>query len=275
MRPEEDMFCRVIGMTPRELMYVPGFSAMNVDLNGQVVAITGASSGIGEATALACVEAGAAVSLAARRTDRIEALAERITSGGGRALAIATDVGDEDQAKAFVERTHAELGRLDALVNNAGVMLLGPINGAPTEEWRRMIHANVFGVLYSTHAAVPLMLEQGSGSIVNVSSVAGRVARAGSGVYNATKWAVGAFSEALRQEVTTSNIRVTLIEPGAVATELVGHNRPEIVEAMRSGFQGIEPIAAEDIAGAILFALGQPQNVSINELLVRPTSQQR
>jgi NADP-dependent 3-hydroxy acid dehydrogenase YdfG len=248
---------------------------MNVDLNGQVVAITGASSGIGEATALACVEAGAAVALAARRLDRIEGLADRINSGGGRALAIATDVGEEDQAKAFVDRAHAELGRLDALVNNAGVMLLGPINGAPTEEWRRMIHANVFGVMYCTHAAVPLMLEQGSGSIVNVSSVAGRVARAGSGVYNATKWAVGAFSEALRQEVTTSNIRVTLIEPGAVATELVGHNRPQIIEAMRSGFQGIEPIAAEDIAGAILFVLGQPQNVSINELLVRPTSQQR
>jgi len=251
------------------------FRAMSSDLDGNVVAITGASSGIGEATALACAKAGAAVALAARRTDRIDALAERINGEGGRAVAIATDVGEEDQARAFVERAHSELGRLDALVNNAGVMLLGPINGAPTEEWRRMIHANVFGVMYCTHAALPLMLEQGSGSIVNVSSVAGRVARAGSGVYNASKWAVGAFSEALRQEVTTSNIRVTLIEPGAVATELVGHNRQEVQDALREGFKGIEPIAADDIANAILFALTQPHNVSINELLVRPTSQQR
>src|SRR4051812_44053902 len=248
---------------------------MTADLSRQVVAVTGASSGIGEATAVACARAGASVSLAARRADRIEALAQRIAEEGGRALAVETDVGEESQARAFIERTQAELGRLDALVNNAGVMLLGPINGAPTEEWRRMIHANVFGVMYCTHAALPLMLEQGSGSIVNVSSVAGRVARAGSGVYNATKWAVGAFSEALRREVTTSNIRVTLIERGAVATELVGHNRQEIQDVMRQGFKGIEPIAAEDIANAILFALGQPQNVSINELLVRPTSQQR
>jgi NADP-dependent 3-hydroxy acid dehydrogenase YdfG len=248
---------------------------MTFDLNGQVVAITGASSGIGEATALACAEAGAAVALAARRADRIEALAERIAADGGRALAVATDVADEDQARAFVERAHAELGRLDVLVNNAGVMLLGPINGAPTDEWRRMIEVNVFGVLYCTHAALPLMLEQGSGSIVNVSSVAGRFARAGSGVYNATKFAVGAFSEALRQEVTTSNIRVTLVEPGAVATELAGHNRPEILEEIGKRFAGVELLAAEDIANAILFAIGQPQNVSINELLVRPTSQER
>jgi NADP-dependent 3-hydroxy acid dehydrogenase YdfG len=248
---------------------------MTFDLSGQVVAITGASSGIGEATALACAEAGAAVALAARRTDRIDALAERINGDGGRAVAIATDVSDEGQANTFVERTRSELGRLDALVNNAGVMLLGPIAGAPTEEWRRMIDANVYGVLYCTHAALPGMLEQGSGSIVNVSSVAGRVARAGSGVYNATKWAVGAFSEALRQEVTAQGIRVTLIEPGAVATELVSHNRDEIQEAMRKNFAGIEPIAAADIANAILYALGQPPNVSINELLVRPTSQTR
>src|SRR3954470_5159449 len=253
----------------------PSLARMNVSLSKQDVAITGASSGIGEAPALACARAGASVALAARRADRIEALAERITGDGGTAVAISADVGGEAQARACVEQAHEQLGRLDVLVNNAGVMLLGPIAGADTEEWRRMIDANVFGVLYCTHAALPLMLEQGSGSIVNISSVAGRVARAGSGVYNATKWAVGAFSEALRQEVTTSNIRVTLIEPGAVATELVGHNRQEVQDAMRQGFKGIEPIAADDIANAILFALTQPHNVSINELLVRPTSQQR
>ena len=171
-----------------------------IDLSSKVVAVTGASSGIGEATALACARAGAAVALGARRGERIDALAIQIKEEGGSALAIPTDVGEEAQARAFVQRTHSELGRLDVLVNNAGVMLLGPIENAPTEEWRRMIHANVFGVLYCTHAALPLMREQGGGHIVNVSSVAGRVARAGSGVYNLTKFGVGAFSESLRQE---------------------------------------------------------------------------
>ena len=248
---------------------------MDIDLTGGVVAITGASSGIGEATALACAQAGASVALAARRADRIDALAERIAREhpSVRALAIPTDVGEEEQARAFVERAHAELGRLDALVNNAGVMLLGPIEGAPTDEWRRMIDANLFGVLYCTHAALPLMRAQGAGHIVNVSSVAGRVARAGSGVYNLTKWGVNAFSEALRQECVDVGIRVTIVEPGAVATELPGHNRPEILDQLRKRFGSIEPLQAEDIANAIVFALGQPDHVAINELLVRPSRQ--
>ena len=248
---------------------------MTADLSRQVVAVTGASSGIGEATALACARAGASVSLAARRADRIEALAQRIGEEGGRALAVETDVGEESQARAFIERTHAELGRLDVLVNNAGVMLLGPIAGAPTEEWRRMIDANIYGVLYCTHAALPLMADQGSGHIINVSSVAGRHARAGSGVYNLTKFGVGAFSEALRQESVAMGVRVTLIEPGAVATELPGHNRPEVLEQMAKAFQGVTPLAAEDIAEAILYAIGQPANVSVNEVLVRPSGQVR
>jgi clavulanate-9-aldehyde reducatase len=246
---------------------------MDTDLSSQVVAVTGASSGIGEATALACARAGAAVALAARRADRIEALAARIVADGGRAIAVPTDVGDEAQAQAFVQRAHSELGRLDVLVNNAGVMLLGPIENAPTEEWRRMIHANVFGVLYCTHAALPLMHAQGSGHIVNVSSVAGRVARQGSGVYNLTKFGVGAFSESLRQEGVAMGVRVTLIEPGAVATELPGHNRPEVLEQMAKRFAGVTPLSAEDIAGAVLYAIGQPPNVSINEVLVRPSGQ--
>jgi clavulanate-9-aldehyde reductase len=230
---------------------------MSIDLSGQVVAVTGASSGIGEATALACAQAGAAVALAARRTERIEALAQRIRDEGGRAIAMTTDVGEEDEARAFVEHAHAALGRLDVLVNNAGVMLLGPIENAPTEEWRRMIHANLFGVIYCTHAALPLMRGQGSGHIVNVSSVAGRVARAGSGVYNLTKFGVG----------------VTLIEPGAVATELPGHNREEVLEQMAKRFAGVTPLASEDIASAILYAIGQPENVAVNEILVRPRAQ--
>jgi NADP-dependent 3-hydroxy acid dehydrogenase YdfG len=246
---------------------------MNVDLSSQVVAVTGASSGIGEATALACARAGAAVALGARRGDRIEALAERIAQEGGRAIAVSVDVGEESQAQAFVARAHAELGRLDVLVNNAGVMLLGPIENAPTEEWRRMIHANVFGVLYCTHAALPLMREQGSGHIVNISSVAGRVARAGSGVYNLTKFGVGAFSESLRQEAVPLGVRVTLVEPGAVSTELAGHNRPEVREQIAKRFGDIERLTAEDIAEAVLYAIGQPPHVSINEVLVRPSGQ--
>ncbi|HEX7289819.1 MAG TPA: SDR family NAD(P)-dependent oxidoreductase [Conexibacter sp.] len=247
---------------------------MNIDLTDSVIAITGASSGIGEATALACAQAGAHVALAARRADRIEALAQRLEHEHGvRALAIPTDVGDEDQARAFVERAHAELGRLDALVNNAGVMLLGPIEGAPTDEWRRMVHVNLFGVLYCTHAALPLMRAQGSGHVVNVSSVAGRVASAGAAVYNLTKWGVNAFSEALRQECTAAGIRVTIVEPGAVVTELQEHNRPEIHAQLMRRWEGVEPLQAADIANAIVFALGQPQHVSVNELLVRPTRQ--
>jgi NADP-dependent 3-hydroxy acid dehydrogenase YdfG len=248
---------------------------MDVDLSGRVVAVSGASSGIGEATALACAQAGAAVALAARRTERIEELAGRIERDGGRALAVTADVGEEDQAQQFVERTVSELGRLDVLVNNAGVMLLGPIAGADTEEWRRMIHANVFGVLYCSHAALPVMQQQGSGHIVNVSSVAGRFARAGSGVYNVTKFGVYAFSEALRQEVAPMGLRVTLIEPGAVATELAEQNRPEIQEVIRGVFKDVEPLQAEDIAAAILYAIGAPANVAVNELLIRPARQVR
>jgi NADP-dependent 3-hydroxy acid dehydrogenase YdfG len=246
---------------------------MSQELNGRTVAITGASSGIGEATALACAEAGAAVALGARRMDRIEELAKRIEADGGRAVAIETDVADEAQANAFVTGTQDALGGLDVLVNNAGVMLLGPIENAPTEEWRRMIDVNLLGLLYCTHAAVPIMREQGSGHIVNVSSVAGRVARAGSGVYNLTKHGVGAFSEALRQEVYGAGVRVTIIEPGAVATELGGHNRPEVQEEMQKRFADVEMMQASDIANAILYALVQPQRVSINEVLVRPTTQ--
>ena len=249
---------------------------MDADLSGRVVAVTGASSGIGEATALACARAGAAVSLAARRVDRIDELATRIEEETpGRALAVETDVGDEAQAGEFIRRTAADLGRIDVLVNNAGVMLLGPIENAPTEEWRRMIHVNLFGVLYCTHAALPLMRRQGAGHIVNVSSVAGRVARLGSGVYNLTKWGVGAFSESLRQEMVPLGVRVTLIEPGAVATELPGHNRPEVLEQMAKSFAGVTPLASEDIATAILYAIAQPPNVAVNEILLRPSGQSR
>jgi clavulanate-9-aldehyde reductase len=248
---------------------------MTGDLSGRVVAITGASSGIGEATALACVAAGASVALAARRADRIQALAARIADEGGTAIAVPTDVSDERQARAFVEQTYERLGRLDALVNNAGVMLLGAVTGADTEEWRRMIDANLYGVLYCSHAALPVMQQQGSGHIVNVSSVAGRIASAGSAVYNMTKWGVNGFSEGLRQEALHANVRVTIVEPGAVATELIGHNNDDIKAMAAKLFEGVQPLDATDIADAILYALSAPGNVSINELLIRPTRQTR
>ncbi len=242
------------------------------DLSGRVVAVTGASSGIGEATALACAKAGAAVAFAARRTDRIEALAQRIEADGGQALAVTADVGDEDQARAFVHAAHERFGRLDALVNNAGVMLLGPIDGAPTEEWRRMIHVNVMGVLYCTHAALPLLKAQGAGDVVIVSSVGGRVIGKNSGIYSLTKFGVGAFAEALRQESVGTGLRVTLIEPGRVDTELRTHVREEVMRELAGGFANVVPMTSEQIADTILFAIGQPPEVVISEVLMRPAN---
>jgi NADP-dependent 3-hydroxy acid dehydrogenase YdfG len=244
-------------------------------LEGKVAAITGASSGIGEATALALAAEGAAVALAARREDRIADLAGRIEKDGGSALAVATDVTDEEQANAFVARAHDELGGLDVLVNNAGVMLLGPVAGAPTDQWRQMIEVNLLGLLYCTHTALPIMGAAGSGDIVNVASVAGRTANFGSGVYNMTKWGVVGFSEALRQECGRAGVRVTAIEPGWVDTELQGHNEhPAVVAGMKKAMEKVERVLdADDIARAITFAVTQPPHVSINEMLIRPTTQ--
>jgi NADP-dependent 3-hydroxy acid dehydrogenase YdfG len=249
---------------------------MPAELDGKVAAVTGASSGIGEATVLALAGAGAAVALGARRKDRLDALAERISSDGGRALAIEADVSEQAEAESFLSRTAEELGGVDILINNAGLMLLGPFEGADPDEWRRMVDVNVLGLLYCTRAALPLMRERGGGHIVNVSSVAGRVASAGVGVYNATKWAVGGFSEALRQETLHANVRVTLIEPGMVTTELASHNsNPAVVQAIEHMRSQLEPLTAEDIAESIYFAITAPEHMSINELLVRPTKQAR
>jgi NADP-dependent 3-hydroxy acid dehydrogenase YdfG len=241
-----------------------------------VAVITGASSGIGEATALALAKEGYAVALAARREDRINELAEQISTDGGKALAVPTDISDEESARRLIEVAKGELGSVDVLVNNAGVMLLGPILGADIEHWQRMVNVNVLGLMYCTHAALPVMQEQGSGHVVNVSSVAGRVARMGSGVYNATKWGVGAFSESLRQEALNYGVRVTIIEPGYVDTELQAHNEhPMVLERMEKDKKQIgKVLEAADIANAIVYAVQQPEHVSINEVLVRPTKQQ-
>jgi NADP-dependent 3-hydroxy acid dehydrogenase YdfG len=249
-------------------------------LEGTVALVTGASSGIGEATGRALAELGAAVALVARRKERLDRLAAEITGKGGRAVAIETDVTDRRQAEAAVERTVAELGRLDTVINNAGVMLLGPIENAPVEEWERMVHLNVLGLLYTAHAALPHLLKAAQGEprrvadLVNISSVAGRVAREGSGVYNLTKHGVGAFSESLRQEVTGRHVRVSLVEPGAVSTELTTHLRPEIAEQAMQRFGHIERLESEDIADAITYIVTRPRRMAINEILVRPTEQQ-
>ena len=243
-------------------------------LEGKVAAITGASSGIGEATAVALADAGAKVSLAARRKDRLDALVEKIGDG---ALAIETDIGDEEQARAFVQQTKDELGGLDILINNAGVMLLGPLLAQNGDDWRTMANVNILGLVYCSHAALAIMAEQKSGHIVNISSVAGRIASAGAAVYNFTKWGVTGFSEALRQEAAHVNVRVTCVEPGFVDTELQGHNtNPVVVEAMEKARKSLDKVLeAEDIADAILYAVSRPEHVAINEVLVRPTSQTR
>jgi NADP-dependent 3-hydroxy acid dehydrogenase YdfG len=245
-------------------------------LQGKVALITGASSGIGEATALAFAEQGAHVVLVARRQDRLQDLSQRIEQKGVRALPIAADASNEEEVHKVVQQAKDQFGRLDIVVNNAGVMLLGKIDGANTDEWRQMININVLGLLYMTHSVLPIMKEQQSGHIVNISSVAGRTARMGSGVYNVTKWGVVAFSESLRQEVLSSNIRVTTIEPGAVATELDSHISDEQVRKQQQEWVSkITPLASEDIANAIVYAVTQPQHVDVNEILIRPTQQER
>ena len=253
-------------------------------LDTTVALVTGASSGIGEATARALAAEGTAVALVARRKDRLDALAADLAAGetgsGGRALVIEADITDQDQAVAAVKRTVAELGRLDTVVNNAGVMLLGPIVDAPTDEWDRMVSLNLQGLLYVAHAALPHLLDAAETSprrvadLVNVSSVAGRVARSGAGVYNLTKHGVGAFSESLRQEVTSRHVRVSLVEPGAVATELATHLRPEARERHRERFGDLEILRSRDIADAITYIVTRPRHVAINEILIRPTEQE-
>jgi NADP-dependent 3-hydroxy acid dehydrogenase YdfG len=253
--------------------------ATDAVLSGTVALVTGASSGIGEATAKRLAADGAAVAVAARRNDRLEKLVEEIDDAGGKALAIEADVTDRAAAEALVERTVKELGRLDTVINNAGVMLLGPSLDADIEEWERMVDINVKGLLYVAKAALPHLIASADEGprlvtdMVNISSVAGRRAREGSAVYNATKFGVGAFSEALRQEVTERHVRVSLVEPGAVITELASHNRPEVQEEMKGRFGSIERLEADDIADAISYIVTRPRHMAINEILVRPTEQ--
>jgi len=257
-----------------------GCRPMAERLDGTVALITGASSGIGEATARALAAQGAAVALVARRTDRLRQLADEITGRGGHALVIETDVTDKAQAQAAVARTVAELGRLDTLVNNAGVGRPGPIENALLDDWEQMVRVNVLGVLFIAHAALPHLrraAEDGPrrvADLVTVSSDSARGARSGEGVYAATKIGVAAFSESLRQEVTRRHVRVAVVEPGFVATEIFSHMREEARQQLMQFLSSVEPLAAEDIAEAIGYIVTRPRRVAVNELLIRPTEQE-
>ena len=247
---------------------------MSNKIDGKVAIITGASAGIGEATAIALAAEGAKVALVARRGDRLDALAQKITAAGGEALAIVADITDDAQIQKLVDKTKTTWGQIDILVNNAGIALIGEIASSDPADWRRMIDLNLVALMNLTHAVLPILQAQGSGHIVNISSVAGRTIRVGIGGYNVTKWGVNAFSEALRQEVSLQNIRVTVIEPGMVNTE-INDNITDSIAKQRSEerLKSITPLESEDIAAAIVYAVTQPPRVNVNEILIRPTTQ--
>ncbi|HEY3922964.1 MAG TPA: SDR family NAD(P)-dependent oxidoreductase [Acidothermaceae bacterium] len=252
---------------------------MRRPLEDTVALVTGSSSGIGAATARRLAAEGAAVALVARRRDRLDDLAAAIEADGGRALPIEADITDQQQAVDAVGRAVAEFGRLDIVVNNAGVMLLGPALSTSTQEWDQMVALNVGGLMYVTHAALPHLVRAAGDSarrvadLVSVSSTAGRVARPGSSVYNLTKFGLGAFSESLRQELVKSRVRVAVLEPGTVDTELVSHLRPDIREAAVTQVASIEALRPADIADAIAYIVTRDRRIAVNEMLVRAGEQ--
>jgi len=244
-------------------------------LSNKVAIVTGASSGIGEATASALAAEGMKVALMARRADRLRLLANKINSScPGEALSIEADVTDPEAVRWTVSTTMERWGRVDVLVNNAGVMYLGPVADADVEDLRRMVDINLMGAIYMTHAVLPIMKAQGGGHLVNVSSVSGRLVSSRSAVYSATKFALNAFSDGLRQEVGGSRIRVTVVEPGAVLTELTDHIPDEKLKSdIKSWVGSLTALKSEDIAASIVYAVTQPQHVNVNEIMIRPTEQ--
>ncbi|MER7807335.1 SDR family NAD(P)-dependent oxidoreductase [Streptomyces sp900116325] len=245
---------------------------MSDTLEGKIVLVTGASSGIGQATALALSKAGARVAVGARRTDRLKDLAQ---DAPGEILVVELDVTDEQSVQAAVAATVERFGALDAVVNNAGIMLSGAILGADTTEWTRMVETNLLGSMYTVHAALPHLLES-KGAVVQISSTSGRISSAAGGVYAATKFGITAFAEALRQEVTTQGVRVVVVEPGFVSTELTSHiTDPNMQAAAKNMAESMRTLQPEDIAAAVVYALTQPAHVAVNEILIRPTDQTR
>ena len=247
---------------------------MSSTIDGKVVVITGASSGLGEATARLLSEQGASVVLGARRADRLKTLVDELTWRGGKALAVVTDVADRAQVQALVDAAVQAHGRVDVMINNAGLMPQAPLERLAVDDWDRMIDVNLKGVLYGIAAVLPVMQRQKAGHIINVSSVAGHKVGPGFTVYAATKHAVRALSEGLRQEVKPYNIRTTVISPGAVATELPASvSDPQAAERIRAFYDKVA-IPADSFARAVAFAIGQPAEVDINEILFRPTAQE-
>jgi NADP-dependent 3-hydroxy acid dehydrogenase YdfG len=247
---------------------------MTDSITGKVIVITGASSGMGQAAARHLAAKGASVLLGARRADRLEALAAEIAEAGGKGTAVATDVMIREDVQKLVDTAVATYGRVDVLTNNAGLMPLSPLERLKVEEWDRMIDVNLKGVLYGIAAALPHMQKQGSGHIINLSSVAGHKIFAGSAVYSATKTAVRVISERLRQEMAPHNIRVTIISPGAVKTELLEHISEADVREANQDYVGQLGVPAETFARLVAFAISEPEDVSINEILFRPTAQE-
>jgi NADP-dependent 3-hydroxy acid dehydrogenase YdfG len=248
---------------------------MTKKLEGRVALVTGASSGIGAATAASLAAAGARVAVAARRTDRLSQLVERIRHASGEAIAIQADLGDRASAEHMVAMTVERFGRLDVLVNNAGLMVLAPFADGNPDDWRKMVEVNVLGLAYATRAAIPHLRRAKNGHIVNISSVAGRLAFASGVVYTATKYAVVGLSETLRKELLADKIRVTVIEPGAVETELVQQVTDPATRKQIDNWQAqMRQLQSDDIAAAILYAVTQPPHVAVNEILVRPTDQE-
>ena len=247
---------------------------MNTNIEGKVVVITGASSGLGEATARLLSAEGATVLLGARRAERIQSLADELNRGGGKALAITTDVTQLDEVKRLVDSAVQTYGRIDVMLNNAGLMPHSPLERLKVEDWDQMIDVNIKGVLYGIAAALPYMKAQKSGHIINVSSVAGHKVRAGGVVYAATKHSVRVISEGLRMEVKPYNIRTTVISPGAVDTELVDRiTEPDIREGVRKMTDEMA-LPAETFARMVAFSMSQPEEVDVNEILFRPTRQE-
>ncbi len=247
---------------------------MTDNIAGKVIVITGASSGMGAAAARHLATKGASVVLGVRRSDRIKSLAADITKAGGKATAVVTDVTKREDVRKLVDSAVATYGRIDVLINNAGVMPLSPLERLRVDEWDQMIDVNLKGVLYGIAAALPYMTKQKSGHIINLSSVAGHKLFGGSAVYSATKFAVRALSEGLRQEMASYNIRTTIISPGAVKTELLDHISEQDVQKANQDYVAQVGVPPETFARMVAFAISEPEEVGINEILFRPTAQE-